>query len=176
MALPRVALEIGQGDDTWGTVVLELEAEKTPKTVENFLNYVDAKFYDGTIFHRVISHFMIQGGGYTALNDHKTAGLNDPIENEAKDGIENETGTIAMARTNDPHSATSQFFINVADNDFLNHPGQDSWGYCAFGRVVEGMDVIERVKQVETQSSSMTGEQSEPVNPPKIIRATRQDA
>lgn len=173
MSKPRVELQIAQGDDDWGKIVIELEAEKTPKTTENFLNYVDAKFLDGTIFHRVIPTFMIQGGGYTAPNDAKTKGLREPVENEAASGLKNARGTIAMARTNDPHSATAQFFINVNDNDMLDHPGSDGWGYCAFGRVVEGMDVVDRIKDVETRHNPQMGENSEPVDPPMIAKATR---
>jgi len=170
---PRVEMQIAQGDEEWGKIVLELEAEKTPKTTQNFLSYVDNRFLDGTIFHRVISNFMIQGGGYTAPNAAKTKGLREPVENEAAGGLKNERGTIAMARTNDPHSATSQFFINVADNDMLDHPGGDGWGYCAFGRVVEGMEVVDRIKDVETQQNPQMGENSQPVNPPLIAKATR---
>ena len=173
MKAPRVEMQIAQGDEEWGKIVLELEAEKTPKTTQNFLSYVDNRFLDGTIFHRVISNFMIQGGGYTAPNAAKTKGLREPVENEAAGGLKNERGTIAMARTNDPHSATSQFFINVADNDMLDHPGGDGWGYCAFGRVVEGMEVVDRIKDVETQQNPQMGENSQPVNPPLIAKATR---
>ncbi len=131
-----------------GTIKLELNAEKAPKTVENFTNYVEAGFFDGTIFHRVINNFMIQGGGFTQDYKQKETGMS--IQNEAKNGLKNDSGTIAMARTNDPHSATAQFFINVKDNDFLNYPGQDGWGYTVFGKVVEGMDVIEAIKGVKT--------------------------
>ena len=173
MSQTRIAFEIAQGDEDWGTIVLELDAEKAPKTVENFLQYVDGKFLDGTIFHRVIPNFMIQGGGYTAPNQAKTAGLLDPIENEAESGLKNTRGTIAMARTNDPHSATSQFFINVEDNDMLDHPGSDGWGYCAFGQVVEGMEIADRIKEVETQFNPQMGERSQPANPPIIKKAIR---
>jgi len=175
MDLPRVALEIAQGDQDWGTIVLELDTEKTPKTVENFLSYVDARFFDGTIFHRVIPTFMIQGGGYTAPGKAKTGGLRPPVENEAAAGLKNQRGTIAMARTSAPHSATSQFFINVADNAMLDHPARDGWGYCAFGRVVAGMEVAERIKDVETTRNPQMGEDSQPVDPPVIKRATRLD-
>jgi cyclophilin family peptidyl-prolyl cis-trans isomerase len=173
MSLPRVAFEIAQGEEDWGTIVLELDAEKTPKTVENFLSYVDAKFFDGTIFHRVISNFMIQGGGYATPGEPKTKGLSAPVENEAAAGIKNTRGTIAMARTNDPHSATSQFFINVADNAMLDHPASDGWGYCAFGTVVEGLEVVDRIKDVETTENPQMREKSQPVNPPVIKTATR---
>ncbi len=133
-----------------GTIVLELDAEKAPKTVENFLQYAREGFYDGTIFHRVIDGFMIQGGGMEPGMREKPT--RDPIPNEADNGLPNARGTIAMARTPDPHSATAQFFINVADNDFLNHraPTPDGWGYCVFGKVVEGMDVVDKIKGVDT--------------------------
>lgn len=133
-----------------GVFTLELFADKAPKTVENFLNYVQNGFYDGTIFHRVIDGFMIQGGGFTPEMAQKKT--NAPIENEAANGVENKRGTIAMARTNDPHSATAQFFINVIDNDFLNFkaPSGSGWGYCVFGEVKDGMDVIDSIKSVPT--------------------------
>lgn len=135
-----------------GSIVLELEDSKAPKTVANFLEYVRAGFYNGTLFHRVISNFVIQGGGLESGMKQKTT--NDPIENEADNGLSNDLGTVAMARTADPHSASSQFFINVGNNNFLNHTGKNAqgWGYCVFGRVVEGMDVVESIKQVATGS------------------------
>lgn len=173
MGKPRVEFQIVQGDDDWGKIVLELDAEKTPKTVENFLKYVDSKFLDGTIFHRVIPTFMIQGGGYSAPGQTKSKGLREPVENEAELGLKNARGTIAMARTNDPHSATSQFFINVNDNGMLDHPGGDGWGYCAFGQVVEGMDVVDRIKDVKTAFNPQMGENSQPVTPPVILKAKR---
>ena len=175
MSLPRVAFEIACGDENWGTIVLELDAEKTPATVENFLSYVDAKFFDGTIFHRVIPTFMIQGGGYTAPGAVKAKGLHSPVKNEAAAGRKNTRGSIAMARTNDPHSATSQFFINVANNAMLDHPAHDGWGYCAFGAVVEGMEIVDRIKDVETTNNPQMGEKSQPVEPPVIKKATRLD-
>jgi peptidyl-prolyl cis-trans isomerase B (cyclophilin B) len=134
----------------YGTIELELDAEKAPKTVENFLQYAREGFYDGTIFHRVIDNFMIQGGGMEPGMKEKPT--HAPIENEADNGLANERGTIAMARTPDPHSASSQFFINVSDNAFLNHRNKtpDGWGYCVFGRVVGGMDVVDKIKGVET--------------------------
>jgi cyclophilin family peptidyl-prolyl cis-trans isomerase len=126
-----------------GTIVLELDREKAPKSVDNFLQYARDGFYNGTIFHRVIKNFMIQGGGFTGdMTQRKTR---SPIENEAKNGLKNSRGTIAMARTSAPHSATSQFFINHKDNDFLNHPGQDGWGYAVFGKVTEGMSVVDAI-------------------------------
>jgi peptidyl-prolyl cis-trans isomerase B (cyclophilin B) len=131
-----------------GDIVIQLDTEKAPKTCENFIQYVKDGFFDGTIFHRVIGNFMIQGGGFTP--DMAQKATREPIENEAKNGLSNKNGTIAMARTMDPHSATAQFFINVADNKFLDYPGQDGWGYCVFGEVVEGMDVVDAIKQIET--------------------------
>lgn len=131
-----------------GAITLELDRERAPKTVENFYRYAREGFYDGTIFHRVISNFMIQGGGYQpGLQAQRT---HPPIKNEAANGLRNRAGSIAMARTSDPHSATSQFFINVQDNNFLDYPGQDGWGYCVFGRVIEGMEVVNAIKSVPT--------------------------
>ena len=138
-----ITLKTNQGD-----IVLELDAEKAPKTVENFVQYVRDGHYDGTIFHRVIDNFMIQGGGFEPGMKEKWTRA--PIENEAKNGLSNLTGTIAMARTMEPHSATAQFFINVSDNRFLDYPGQDGWGYCVFGKVTAGMEVVEKLKGVET--------------------------
>ncbi|MFM0036605.1 peptidylprolyl isomerase [Paraburkholderia strydomiana] len=135
-----------------GVIKLELDAEKAPKSVENFLNYVKAGHYDNTVFHRVIDGFMIQGGGFEpGMKQKPTA---EPINNEANNGLKNVNGSIAMARTNDPHSATAQFFINVNDNDFLNHssPTPQGWGYAVFGKVVDGMDVVEKIKKVKTGS------------------------
>ena len=131
-----------------GTIVLELDAQKAPKTVENFLTYVKEGFFDGTIFHRVIDNFMIQGGGFTKEFQQKKT--HPPIVNEAKNGLKNVRGSIAMARTSDPHSASAQFFINVKDNKFLDYPGQDGWGYAVFGKVVEGMEVVDKIKAVKT--------------------------
>jgi peptidyl-prolyl cis-trans isomerase B (cyclophilin B) len=136
----------------FGDIKIALNAEKAPKTVENFINYVKSGFYDGTIFHRVIDGFMVQGGGFTADMEQKD--VQSPIENEANNGLENKVGTIAMARTPDPHSATAQFFINVNNNDFLNFTSETSqgWGYCVFGEIVEGMDIVEKIKAVPTGS------------------------
>lgn len=136
-----------------GTIKLELDAEKAPKTVENFLNYVRSGHYDGTIFHRVIDGFMIQGGGFEPGMKQKPT--NDPVENEAKNGLKNEPYTVAMARTSAPHSASAQFFINIKNNAFLDYPGQDGWGYCVFGKVVEGTDVVDKIKGVKTTRSGM---------------------
>ncbi|VVE67583.1 cyclophilin [Pandoraea anapnoica] len=135
-----------------GVIRIELDAAKAPKTVENFLNYVKNGFYDGTVFHRVINGFMIQGGGFEAGMKQKPTEAT--IENEANNGLKNDKYTLAMARTNDPHSATAQFFINVNDNDFLNHssPTPQGWGYAVFGKVVEGQEVVDAIKGVKTGS------------------------
>ena len=144
-ANPKVEMETSKGK-----MVIELFPDKAPETVKNFLNYVETKYYDGTIFHRVIPKFMIQGGGFTADMKQKSAGA--PIKNEADNGLKNDRGTIAMARTGDPHSATAQFFINSVNNDFLNHTSktQQGWGYVVFGKVISGMDVIEAISAVKT--------------------------
>jgi peptidyl-prolyl cis-trans isomerase B (cyclophilin B) len=136
-----------------GVITLELDAEKAPVTVANFLAYVEAGHYNNTVFHRVIDGFMIQGGGFEPGMNQKPTG--EQIKNEADNGLKNERGTIAMARTQAPHSATAQFFINVADNDFLNHtkPDLQGWGYCVFGRVTDGMDVVDAIRKVKTGSS-----------------------
>ncbi len=148
MSNPKVELHIaGQG-----VVTLELDAAKAPKTVENFLAYVKKGHYDGTIFHRVIRGFMIQGGGFDA--DMKQKDTDAPVQNEADNGLRNDRYTIAMARTSDPHSASAQFFINAADNDFLNHTAKNAqgWGYAVFGKVVSGTDVVDRIEGVKTGS------------------------
>jgi peptidyl-prolyl cis-trans isomerase B (cyclophilin B) len=150
-----------------GDIVLELDHEKAPTTCANFEQYVRDGHYDGTIFHRVINNFMIQGGGF--MPDMTQKATRDPIENEAKNGLRNLTGTIAMARTMAPHSASAQFFINVKDNGFLDFPGQDGWGYCVFGKVTEGMDVIEKIKGVET--TNRAGHSDVPVEPVVIEKA-----
>lgn len=134
----------------YGDIQLELDFENAPKSAANFKQYAEDGFYNGKIFHRVINDFMIQGGGFDAdMNQSKTR---DPIENEADNGLKNDTGTLAMARTADPHSASAQFFINVKDNDFLNHKAKNSqgWGYCVFGKVVDGMDAVNKIKEVPT--------------------------
>ncbi len=137
-------------DTNQGTIMLELDADNAPNTVANFLTYAKEGFFDGTIFHRVISNFMVQGGGFTEDMNQKT--VRDPIKNEANNGLKNDNGTIAMARTGDPHSATAQFFINVKDNDFLNFSSETAqgWGYAVFGKVTEGMDIVEKIKATET--------------------------
>ena len=138
-----------------GDIGIELHAEHAPKTVANFLAYVRAGHFDNTLFHRVIDGFMIQGGGFAP--DFRQKPTRPPIENEASNGLKNERYSVAMARTSDPHSATAQFFINVADNDFLNHRSRDAngWGYCVFGRIVAGTDVVDRLKAVATGDRGM---------------------
>ncbi|WP_184142929.1 peptidylprolyl isomerase [Castellaniella defragrans] len=144
---PHVRMHTSKGD-----LLIELDAEKAPKTVENFLRYVKEGFYDGTVFHRVINNFMIQGGGFEPGMKQKQT--HAPVENEANNGLKNDRYTLAMARTADPHSATAQFFINVADNDFLNFtaPTSNGWGYAVFGRVIEGTEVVDEIKKVKTGS------------------------
>ncbi len=144
---PVVIIQTSLGD-----ITVQLDAEKAPKTVANFLNYVDAGFYDGTVFHRVIKNFMIQGGGMTA--DGKQKPTKPPIKNEADNGLKNDVGTLAMARTSVVDSATAQFFINTKDNDFLNHGGRD-FGYAVFGKVTSGMDVVRKIEAVETGSGDV---------------------
>jgi len=146
-ALPQVKLETSLGD-----IIIELNADKAPNTVENFLTYVNDGFYNGTVFHRVIKDFMIQGGGFT--EDFKQKSPNAPIKNEANNGLSNVRGSVAMARTGDPHSATAQFFINTVDNNFLDFRGEQgaAWGYAVFAEVVEGMDVLDAIRIVETGS------------------------
>ncbi len=131
-----------------GTIVLELFADKAPKSVANFLEYVKSGHYNGTVFHRVIDGFMVQGGGFDgAMNEKPTRA---PIENEARNGLRNEAGTIAMARTADPHSASSQFYINLVDNRFLDYPSRDGWGYAVFGKVKQGFDIVQKIGRVKT--------------------------
>ena len=151
-----------------GDVQIELDADKAPITVENFLAYVDAGFYDGTVFHRVIPNFMVQGGGFDESMSQKPT--RPPIENEAKNGLQNQTGTLAMARTSDPNSATAQFFINLVDNDFLNHGSRD-FGYAVFARVVGGMDVVQQIAGVPTGNRG--GHQNVPLDPVSIVSITR---
>lgn len=157
VGLMTAGVAFGQGGDkqlirietSLGTMVAELDVKKAPETVKNVLQYVDDQFYDDTIFHRVIKDFMIQGGGYNSMGRKPTR---DPIPNEAKNGLKNKRGTLVMARTGDPHSATAQFFINHRDNSFLDYPGQDGWGYAVFGKLVEGMDVLDKIANVKTKS------------------------
>lgn len=136
-----------------GRIVIELDSEKAPRTVQNFVQYVNEGFYNGTVFHRVIPGFMIQGGGFTVDLQQKSAARK--VENEGKNGLKNDRGTIAMARTADPHSASSQFFINHRDNAALNYPASDGWGYTVFGKVTEGMEVVDKIAKVATGNRSM---------------------
>jgi peptidyl-prolyl cis-trans isomerase B (cyclophilin B) len=154
-----------------GAFVIALDPAKAPKSVENFLRYVDAKHYDGTVFHRVIPTFMIQGGGFDAQLEKKP--VQAPVMNEADNGLKNTRGTVAMARTSDPHSATSQFFVNVTDNAFLDHQAKDSqgWGYTVFGRVTDGMDVVDKIKAVKTGASGPFSKDA-PVEP-VVIKSVR---
>lgn len=161
-------------ETNYGKIQLALDYLNTPMTAENFVAYVTAGFYDQTLFHRVISNFMIQGGGLDLNLESKPT--NSPISNESPNALPNKSGTIAMARTSEPHSATSQFFINVVDNDFLNYKHQNSgegWGYCVFGKVTEGMDVVDKIKKVKTGSKS--GYQDVPLEEVIINRAYQQD-
>lgn len=148
-------------DTNMGAIEVELNEEKAPITVKNFLSYVDSKFYNGLIFHRVIDNFMIQGGGYD--DKMKEKATKAPIKNEASNGLRNDTGTIAMARTGDPNSATAQFFINVSDNSSLNYPSPDGHGYAVFGKVTSGMHVVNRIKKVKT--GDLHGHQNVPMDP-----------
>ena len=155
-----------------GTFVIQLDPAKAPKTVENFLRYVDAKHYDGTIFHRVIAGFMVQGGGYDRAYEKRP--VQAPIQNEADNGLKNTRGTVAMARTGDPHSATAQFFVNVVDNAFLDFKAKDQqgWGYCVFGKVIEGMDVVDKLRAVKTGAHGPFAKDA-PDDPVVISRAKR---
>ena len=154
----------------FGVITLELNAEKAPITVANFLQYVESGYYDGVIFHRVIDGFMVQGGGFDANMKQKSS--KDEIKNEADNGLGNDNYTVAMARTSVPDSASSQFFINVGDNDFLNHtaPTSSGWGYCVFGKVVEGMNIVDKIKAVKTTSKA--GHRDVPVEPVIIEKAS----
>jgi peptidyl-prolyl cis-trans isomerase B (cyclophilin B) len=162
---PMIILTTNKGD-----ITIEMYANEAPVTVQNFLGYVESGFFDGLIFHRVINGFMIQGGGFTPEMQQKSTG--DPIQNEADNGLKNETGTIAMARTGDPHSATAQFFINLENNDFLNHTAKNpqGWGYTVFGKVTEGMDVV---KQIGSVSTGREGSYSDVPEEPVIIEQIR---
>lgn len=155
----KIKMTTNQGD-----IFLELYPDKAPQTVKNFVKYADSHFYRKTIFHRVIKGFMIQGGGFTNAQDRKKVPY-EPVKNEADNGLKNDRGTIAMARTSDPHSATAQFFINLKDNDFLNHTRKtmNGWGYTVFGKVTRGMDVVDKIAQVKTTRTA--GQQNIPVDP-----------
>jgi len=165
---PQVAIETSKG-----TIVIELYPDDVPKTVANFLNYARWGHYDGTIFHRVIPDFMIQGGGFTPKMKEKLTEMS--IENEADNGLKNNRGTVAMARTPDPHSATAQFFINTRNNTFLNHKSKtaEGWGYTVFGKVTQGMDVVDAISKVETGTRGSM--ENIPVEPVIITRATVKD-
>jgi peptidyl-prolyl cis-trans isomerase B (cyclophilin B) len=166
MAKQTVVIRTNLGD-----IEIALDTAKAPETVANFLNYVDAKHYNGTVFHRVIDGFMIQGGGYNSdFSEKKT---NAPIRNEADNRLENKRGTIAMARTSDVHSASAQFFINVSDNDFLNfrNPTPSGYGYCVFGEVTKGMNVVDEIRKVKT--GGMKGHQDVPLQPVTIVEVVR---
>lgn len=160
---PQVSLKTSMG-----VIVLELDQEKAPKSVANFLQYVKSGYYKGTVFHRVIDGFMVQGGGMDKNMKQKAPGK--PVQNEAQNGLQNVQYSVAMARTADPHSATSQFFINVNDNAFLDYPGRDGFGYTVFGKVVSGMDVIDKIKAVPVADKA--GQQNVPVTPIVIESAT----
>jgi peptidyl-prolyl cis-trans isomerase B (cyclophilin B) len=160
--MTKVLLNTSAGD-----IVLELDETKAPKTVANFVDYVKAGHYTDTIFHRVIPGFMVQGGGMTADMGQKPAP--NKVENEASNGLRNDKYTVAMARTSDPHSASAQFFINTSNNDFLNHPGQDGWGYAVFGKVTDGADVVDQIEGVRTGSKA--GHSDVPVEPITITAA-----
>ena len=163
---PIIVMETSKGN-----IEIELDMQNAPTTAQNMLDYIDANFYDGTIFHRVIKGFMVQGGGFTKEMDQKPT--NDCIQNEADNGLKNDRGTIAMARTNEPHSASSQFFINHKNNDFLNHTSKTptGWGYCVFGKVVEGLDVVDAIAEVATGSHGF--HQDVPVEAVVIEKAYR---
>jgi cyclophilin family peptidyl-prolyl cis-trans isomerase len=156
LAAPSVEMQTSMG-----RIVIELDSEKAPKTVQNFVQYVNEGYYNGTVFHRVIPGFMIQGGGFTVEMEQKPAPRK--VENEGRNGLKNDRGTIAMARTADPHSASSQFFINHRDNSSLNHPASDGWGYTVFGKVTQGMDVVDKIAKVGTGNRGM--HQNVPLEP-----------
>lgn len=155
-------------ETNFGGIEVELEQQKAPLTVKNFLTYVNKKFYDGTIFHRVINGFMIQGGGFDEKMHQKKT--DSPVKNEANNGLKNMTGSISMARTSDPHSATSQFFINVNDNSSLDYPSPDGYGYTVFGKVISGMHVVNRIKMVRT--GPLQGHENVPMDTVKILKVS----
>jgi cyclophilin family peptidyl-prolyl cis-trans isomerase len=170
----RVAMTVGVGDEDWGTIVIELYDDRAPQSVANFLRYVDSGFYNGTIFHRIKPRYIVQGGGFVADFQEKTDGLQSPVPNEAARGEKNKRGTIAVARSrHDPNSGTSQFFFNLADNPRLDFSGENP-GYCAFGRVVDGMEVLEKLATTRVRRSTLvTNEVSQPMTPPQIKVARR---
>lgn len=165
VAGPRVVLETSEGN-----ITIELNEEKAPKTVANFLKYTEKGFYNNTVFHRVIPDFMVQGGGFGVDDEGhvEQKATSDPVVNEAKNGLKNERGSIAMARTSSPHSATAQFFINHGNNNNLDYPSFDGWGYAVFGKVVEGMDVADKIAQVETGEKDLLAGQGGNTRPQKM--------
>ena len=165
LSLPAQAAPNVEMQTSAGTLIIELDAEKAPKTVQNFLSYTKDGFYNGTIFHRVIDGFMIQGGGFTQNMSEKPTAA--PVENEARNGLKNQRGTLSMARRSDPHSATAQFFINHKDNTSLDYPSPDGWGYAVFGRVVKGMDVVDKITKVPT--GNRPPHRNVPVEPVTIL-------
>lgn len=179
-ARPRVAMQIEQSGRPMGTLVVELDERAAPITTRNFLRYVDERYYDGTLVHRVTTgpriHVM-QGGGYTALNAPNKPGQHAPIKLESNNGLHNVRGTIAMARDKDPDTATSEYFINLRDNLKLDYTSPEKPGYCVFGRVVEGLDVLDRIAAIETRvhpDPELKGEKSQPVDPP-VVRTARRE-
>ncbi|MEW6249544.1 MAG: peptidylprolyl isomerase [Planctomycetota bacterium] len=174
----RVILEISCEGAEWGQLEIELDPRRAPQTVENFLRYVDRGFYDGTIFHRISPNFLIQGGGYTSVRAPKKDGLHEPVPNEARSAAKNRRYTVALARPHrNPHGGTAQFFINLEDNRKLDFPADDGFGYCVFGRVTRGREVVDRMRTVPTQANPLAlQENSQPLNPPMIRRAYRAPA
>ena len=169
-----MALEIARHDEEWGQIVIELDEANAPQTVRNFLRYVDEGYYNGTLFHRALAGFIVQGGGYAVLNELKKAGVRGPISNEAANGLKNVRGTIAMAHGKDPQSATTQFFINLKDNPALDFPGEHGWYCCVFGRVIAGLEIVDRIAGVPTQPNPQwPKENSQPIDPPLVKRAVR---
>lgn len=179
--LPRVALDIVQGEQAWGSIVIELEEKIAPLTVKNFLRYVEEGYYNGTLIHRIVVGEnariqVFQGGGYTELGAPNKPGQHEPIKLESDNGLRNERGTIAMARDVAPDTATSEFFVNIEANHKLDYAGPDHPGYAVFGRIVEGMDVVDRIKAVETATNpdpELKGEKSQPIVPPVVKTARR---
>jgi len=173
----RVALDISIAGRPAGQLVFELDYDKAPETSANFVQYMNDRYFDGTIIHRVTTGpriHVLQGGGYTALNAPSKPGQRKPIKNEATNGLKNLRGTIAMARDAAPHTATSEFFVNLKDNPSLDYPGRDGWGYCVFGRIVAGEDVLDRIAAIETRVNPdpvLRGEKSQPIDPPVVIKA-----
>ncbi len=180
-APPRVALDIAQAGQPWGTIVVELDPARAPVTARNFLRYADEGYYDGTLIHRVVVGpsariQVFQGGGYTALNAPNKPGQHEPIKLESNNGLKNVRGTIAMARDAAPDTATSEFFVNIQANPKLDYAGPDHLGYCVFGHIVSGMDVVDRIAMIETRTNpdpELKGEKSQPINAPIVTKARR---